>query len=189
MKIAVDIDGVLLDTMITFCEIFNARHGTSYKKSDVKRWDFYKDWNMTEEEMWEIFYQIYADSMSIPFIDNDAPGIMKELNKKYRVSIVSARDNNFRKEIIKKLEYHGIKQGSHYEKIVLVKHKPYHQKIFHHYDIYIDDNPNLAHHIMKLKNRKLLLYDQPWNREILPNKNIIRVKLWKEISIFFENLD
>ena len=44
MRIAVDIDGVLLDLVITFCEIFNERYNTHYTKEDVSNWEFFNDW-------------------------------------------------------------------------------------------------------------------------------------------------
>ena len=47
MRIAIDIDGVLLDLMVSYCEIFNERHKTEYTKKDVKNWEFFRDWNST----------------------------------------------------------------------------------------------------------------------------------------------
>ena len=105
MRVACDIDGVLLDTVITFCDLFNKKHGTSYQKSDVTRWEFFIDWNIPEDDIWDIFYQIYKDSMSVPFIDDRIPNIIKELNQIHDVSIVSARTPEYRESILKKLQF------------------------------------------------------------------------------------
>ena len=123
MKIAVDIDGVLLDTVITFCKLFNKNHGTSYQKSDVTKWEFFLDWNVPEDYIWDVFYQIYENSMSIPFLDDRAPDIMKNLNVKYDVSIVSARTPHYRDSILEKLRFHGILKGTHYNELILLIHK------------------------------------------------------------------
>jgi len=101
MRIAVDIDGVLLDIMVTYCEIFNKRNKTNYQKKDVKNWEFFRDWKISEQEAFEIFHEIYEDSMIVPFIDEKAPYIMKELNKFHEVYIVTARQPKYRTPILK----------------------------------------------------------------------------------------
>jgi uncharacterized HAD superfamily protein len=188
MKIAVDIDGVLLDIMVEYCKIFNKRYGTNYIKKDVTDWEFFKDWGISEEEAFAVFNQIYEDSMSVPFIDNEAPSVMKSLNLKHEVFIVSARESEFKLPIIKKLNFHNIKKGIHYIELILLTHKPYDLKLSKHFDLYIDDNPNLVDPIKKLKNKFLLLYDQPWNQNSKCEHNVIRVYNWKEVHKEINNL-
>lgn len=181
MKIAIDIDGVLLDLMATFCDIFNQRYNTNYKKKDVINWEFFKDWSISEEEAYEIFYKIYEDSSSVPFIDENAPSILKSLNNFHHIDLVSARTSKYRHQLIKKLNAHGIRKGVQYTNLILVNHKPYDKKLDLKYDIYVDDNPNLVEPVQKMKGRFLLLYDQPWNQYCICEENIIRVYNWKEI--------
>jgi 5'(3')-deoxyribonucleotidase len=120
--------------------------------------------------------------MSIPFIDEDAPNIMKELKKCYKISIVSARNPEYEAPIVSKLKFHNVQKGIHYEDLILLNHKPYDIKLTLDYDIYIDDNPNLVEPIKKLKGKRLLLYDQPWNQNISDSKNILRVFSWRDIK-------
>ena len=181
MKIAIDIDGVLLDIIIPFCEKFNQRHNTEYEKKDVVNWEFFKDWNMTEDEAFEIFFEIYENTMSVPFIDNDAPKFMNKLHKLHELYILSARASQYRTQIIEKLNFHNIRKDSHYNDLNLVYHKPYDLKINEPFDVYVDDNPNLAKAIQKTEDKYLLLYNQPWNQKIDNTNNIIRVFNWKEI--------
>jgi len=171
MRVACDIDGVLLDTMI--------------KKSDVTNWEFFLDWNVPEDYIWDIFYQIYEDSMPVPFIDDQIPNIMMELNQTHEVSIVSARTPEYRKSILEKLRFHGILQGSHYNKLILLFHKPYDLKINQDFDVFIDDNPNLVESIKERGDRILILYDQPWNHDVETAENVIRVSNWSEIAKYF----
>lgn len=182
MKIAIDIDGVLLDIIITYCEIYNRRYGTNYKKNDVVKWDFFADWNMDEETGFKIFYEIYADSHSIPFIDNDAPKIMKKLNESYDLDIVSARVPEYRPSIIDKLESHDIMGGIQYTELILLHHKPYDIKLKQNYDLYVDDNPNLVEPIKMMKNRTLLLFDQPWNQNSVCEDSVHRVYNWVDVE-------
>jgi len=181
MKIAIDIDGVLLDIIVVYCEIYNERYGTNYQKKDVTRWDFFKVWNITEEAAFNIFYEIYADSMNVPFIDENAPKIMKRLFELYDVDIVSARLPEYRSSIVDKLNFHNIRQGIQYEELILLHHKPYDIKLKQNYDVYVDDNPNLVEPIKQLENRTLLLYDQPWNQESVCEKNVHRVYDWSDV--------
>ena len=181
MKIAIDIDGVLLDIIIVYCEIYNKRYGTNCQKKDITKWDFFKDLNITEEVAFNIFYEIYADSTNVPFIDENAPKIMKRLYELYDVDIVSARLPEYRSSIVDKLIFHNIREGIQYEELILLHHKPYDIKLKQNYDLYIDDNPNLVEPIKKLKDRTLLLYDQPWNRESICENNVYRVHNWDDL--------
>jgi len=181
MKIAIDIDGVLLDIIVVYCEIYNRRYGTNYKKKDVTRWDFFKDWNISEEKAFKIFYEIYADSMNVPFIDENAPDIMKRLNELYDVDIVSARLPEYRSAVVNKLNSHNIRERVQYIELVLLHHKPYDIKMKQNYSIYVDDNPNLVEPIKKLEDRTLLLYDQPWNQHSICESNVYRVYDWEEV--------
>jgi hypothetical protein len=181
MKIAIDIDGVLLDIIIVYCEIYNKRYGTNYQKKDVTTWDFFKDWNMTEETAFNIFYEIYADSTKVPFIDENAPNIMKRLYELYDIDIVSARLPEYRSSIITKLNFHNVREGIQYVELILLHHKPYDIKLKQNYDVYVDDNPNLVEPMKQLKNRTMLLYDQPWNQDSVCEKNVYRVNDWNEV--------
>ncbi|MHA1391458.1 MAG: 5' nucleotidase, NT5C type, partial [Promethearchaeota archaeon] len=113
MKIAIDIDGVLLDIIVTYCEIYNKRYKPKKpkRKNDVVKWDFFADWNMDEETGFKIFYEIYEDSGNIPFIGEGAPKIMKKLNESYDLDIVSARVPEYRSSITDKLNSHEIVAG------------------------------------------------------------------------------
>lgn len=182
MKLAIDIDGVLLDIMVTYCEIFNSKYHTNYIKSDVTNWEFFRDWKVSEKEAFEIFFSIYKDSMSVPFIDKDAPKIMQRLRKCHDVFIVTARSPEYDAPIKKKLNFHNIKKSINYEDLILLHHKPYDIKLSLDFDLYVDDNPNLVKPIKTMKNKTLLLYDQPWNQDLILGENIKRVFNWKDVE-------
>jgi uncharacterized HAD superfamily protein len=181
MKIAIDIDGVLLNIMSTFLKIFNNRYCTSYKIEDVTNWEFFKDWNISEEEAFDIFYNIYQNTMDVPFIDEMAPEYLGKLHLAHEVYILSTRDPLYRSQVEKKLEFHKIKQNIQYIDLILIHNKPYDSKSSQEFDVFVDDNPHLAEAILKKKDKYLLLYDQPWNKSFLCKNNIIRVYNWKDI--------
>jgi len=188
MKIAVDINGVLIDNMENFVEIYNKLHNTQYKKKDITNWEFYSDWGFSDKEFFELFYKTYDNMNSIKFIDSNAPKIMKRLNKIHDVYLLSALDSLYESLLIEKLSNHNIKKDIQYKEVIIVPDRPWDLKAQHEFDVYIDDNPNLIEPIKKLKNRYLLLYDQPWNRKEVSEVNIIRVYNWKKIFKIIDKL-
>ncbi len=188
MKIAVDVDGVLLDIITPYTKLYNQLYNAAYKKEDVKKWEFYLDWNLTEEEAFKIFYKIYNNAISVSLTDKQAPKYLQLLNQQHEVDIVSARSFRFKSQLKEKLYQCGITKGIHYKKLVLVDRKPYDLKLQYNYDIYIDDNPHLVEPIKNNERSILLLFDQPWNRSCVDNENIIRVKNWEEIYDKIKNL-
>jgi uncharacterized HAD superfamily protein len=180
MRIAVDINGVLIDNMENFVDLYNKLHKTQYEKKDVTNWEFYHDWGFSDKEFFELFYKTYDNMNSIKFIDHNAPKIMKKLNKIHDVYLLSALNSLYESLLIEKLNYHNIQKGIHYKEVIIVPDRPWDLKAKHEFDIYIDDNPNLIEPIKGL-NRYLLLYDQPWNQDCIAEKNIFRVHNWKQI--------
>ena len=120
--------------------------------------------------------------MYIPFIDENAPKIMKKLNERHDLDIVSARVPEYRDSITNKLDSHNIKEGIQYTEMILLHHKPYDIKLKQNYDLYVDDNPNLVESIKMMKNRTLLLFDQPWNQNSVCEDNVHRVYNWEEVE-------
>ena len=185
MKIAVDIDGVILDLVVKVCEIFNRDHKTNYTRDDVKRWEFFRDWDIREEEIYEIFEKAYEETMTIPLVDNNIPEILQKLNIKYQVDLLTARTNIFEAQLVSRLNSLKINKGSHYRNLNYTDPKPYDLKLYLDYDIFIDDNPNFVKSIKKFPEKKVYLYNQPWNEVFKENSNIIRVFNWKQIEKIF----
>ena len=181
MKIAVDVDGVLLDIITPYTKLYNQLCNATYKKEGVKKWEFYLDWNLTEEEVFKVFYKIYNNAISVSLTDKEAPKYLQLLDQEHEVDIVSARSFKFKSQLKEKLNQCGIAKGIHYKKLILVDPKPYDLKLQLNYDIFIDDNPHLVDLIKEKAKSVLLLFDQPWNRESVCNEKTIRVKNWKEV--------
>ena len=180
MKIAVDVDGVLLNIIEKFCKLFNSKYKTNYTKKDIIQWEFYRDLNISESEAYDIFYEIFRD-VNISLEDENSVEILEQLNKNYYIDLVSARDSQFKSNLVKNLENVNIRKDIHFNNIIMVKSHPYDVKLDYDYDIFIDDNPFLATAIQSFPKKVLLLYDQPWNQECRTGKNIYRVHDWKDI--------
>ncbi len=187
MKIAIDVDGVLLDLMSEFCQMYNERFGTKYSKEDATNWDFYKDWDIPLEFLTDSFRQLHENPMITPLIDKVAPEIMKELRLVYDIDIITSREAYTRKALIERLNSLGIHKGSHYKEIIITPLSPNDVKLSYEYDLFIDDNPNLATSINKYDDKILLLYNQPWNYSVQNTRNVVRVQNWTEILEFIKS--
>ncbi len=187
--IAVDIVGVLLDAIAKFIDEFNETYHANRKKSDITRWDFYFDWDLSESEFFDLFYTTYEKMMEIPFIDKKAPDYLKKLYKNNEVSILSAGDPRFRTKLLEKLKHHEISEGVQFKDLIIVPERPWDLKLSYDFDIYVDDNPNLVEPIKKMSGKSLLLFDQPWNQKSTCKENVVRVYDWNDVYETIKGLE
>lgn len=201
MKIALDVDGVLLDTMGYFCEVYNNLYKDDKTKNDITRFGFSEDWGMSEEEFWEVF-DICRHGEIEP-IDKKACKYIKKIHKKHDIDIVTARPEKDRPYILSALHRLEIWNDIHYDKLVLTLKDNVNSKAELYYNIYIDDNPNLANHIKRITEddayyyeisgehpstpQDLLLWQQPWNWRVVSELSVQRVTGWKSIMKWFKN--
>ena len=188
MKIAVDVDGVILDSMVQFCQICNKRFGMHHVKDDATNWDFYQDWKIPLGVLTETFRMLHENPMDTPIVDKNTPKIMEELQVTHQLDIITSREIHTRDPLINRLDSLGIHKGSHYGDIILSPTMPSDVKLTYNYDIFIDDNPNLATSIHEYENKILLLFDQPWNRSVQDSSIVVRVKSWKAILEYINSI-
>lgn len=191
LKVAVDCDDVLLGCMQLFVTIFNDIHRkfdedgnqitVDKKLEDVTNWEFYKDWNVPESEIWFIFDKVNEAMFYIKPIDALAYKFMKKIKKKCKTDIVTARLKETRDSLVAKLYKHRIIEGITYDNLIIVNRRHKLAKLKLDYNIYIDDSPNLVDEMMNYDDKILLLYDRPWNRNVKLNRKTIRVKNWREV--------
>ena len=182
MKIGVDIDGVILDLGSKVCEIFNSLYDTTYTKNDVKQWEFFRDWEVPESIIYEIFEKAYQQSSTIALIDDDAPHVLEKLYKLHDLDLETARNKKFESHLVDRLDFLKIRKGVQYGNLIHVEPKPYDAKVELNYEILIDDNPNLMNSFIILPEKRLLLFEQPWNKNLEEKDNIKRVYNWKQIE-------
>jgi len=167
-RYAVDLDGTLADTVGATLEIFNERYGTRYTKADVTDWHF---WNtfpelqmLPESKRKDIILRM-MDEAWISGRVRPEPGaaeFMRELTEREpQVDIVTGRSMGTPTEVIER--WLG-KNGIPYRNLVRVRGSQ--EKVYHGYDVYWDDDPNLAVDIWRRwPEKRMFLVSQPWNRE------------------------
>lgn len=188
MKIACDVDGTLMKTTSFICSLINFRHGTKFSFKDVDSWDFWQK-NGFEKD----FYEGYD------FLD-EFGRLSIEPYDKYTLNALGTINNiqNYHGRAIH-LDFvtaNKDKSTTHIRDWIELKKRKYlgpywinclgrtgcDAKLALDYDLYIDDNPELSIKIKDYPNKKLLLPNCPWNKEIKNCEQVTRFESWAEVS-------
>jgi len=148
--IAIDVDGVLADIHSVIIQKLGLKAPTPTK------WDFFDEIGITKKDFWRAYIELWSQEYQlIPLIEPDAPTIVAELRKTFRIAIVSTRPKETWSGTVAWLKLRGIQ----YDELRLLPPKT--DKATLEYSIIVDDNPELA---QRCKN--VIVYDRPWNRTV-----------------------
>ncbi|MGY5141482.1 MAG: 5' nucleotidase, NT5C type [Nitrosopumilus sp.] len=177
MKIALDVDGVLADVIVSWIEI-NNQNRTKISKNDVTSWDFWKQFNIDRFDFYSELSKCWENWNEIPPTEKNLQQSTKLLNQNATVDIVTAREQYTDTFVKNWLNHFNIS----YDNYVSVIDGT--MKADLDYDLFIDDSPLNAEKFT-LKNKKFLLYNQPWNQNI-QLKNVNRISnLFDVVKLIF----
>ena len=170
MKIALDVDGVLGDVIHCWLS-YNNKIRSTISKSDISEWDFWKKYDINKFDFYEELSLCWKSWKTIPPTEDDISFASKEISKMGTVDIVTAREDSTHEDVKNWLKMHnvtfknyvGVLEGSEKAKL--------------DYDVFIDDSPINAEHMLA-KGKSVILYDQPWNVSFHDN----RAKRIKELK-------
>ncbi len=172
MKIAVDVDGVLADVIVTWLDIYNAEHHKSVTKDQVNHWDFFGSLGIDRVEFDRIFELAWKNWRDIPPCETMLSQKVRDLSKLGKVSIVTARSTSSIPSVKAWLSDKKIS----YNDMIVVDYGPLKSAL--EFDVFIDDSPLNAKNIAE-SGKLILLFDQPWNRDI-SGEGIIRISGFPE---------
>lgn len=200
MKIAVDFDSTLADTLSVVLEFMNFKYGTALKAEDVTDWDWKvnaETWNKSgrfsvhfdpveiDRDFWKV-YDLFDSThlrRTIPPVDPLACGAVKWLVKRgHKVEIVTSNRPAAEMSIRSWLFGHGLDLP-----LNMIGRKSPKEKAELDYDIYLDDSPKLAE-VMPFTGKTLLLIPQPYNQYIEPSLNVWKTFSWRRAIDIFEEL-
>jgi uncharacterized HAD superfamily protein len=190
MLIAIDLDGVLADTLAAFISFHNEMYGTTFIKEH-----FHSDryWEITGETK-EVFTAKFDQFIETPYFQNieplqDAFDIVSSLARDHQLIVITARQTELagktntwiKKHFSKKFQQvHVINHAAFAKKGKTMTKKEICQKLG--VDILIEDSLENARECVSDKT-KVLLLDTLWNQGKLP-KGVVRVPSWKDIPKF-----
>ena len=157
MRIGLDIDGVLLDTMKSYLTIFNMRYNKNIKKTDLISFHFSNILGLEKKVMYGIFEEINIKRIGL--VDKTIPTIIdKWKTKGYIVDLITATSIKTLTKKCERLKYLGV----NFDNVVKVDGlKGEYAEV---YDLIIDDSPNQLDDIL-LHGGRAICYDQPWNKK------------------------
>ena len=162
MKIALDVDGVLADVIQSWLN-YNNSIRLKLQKSHITSWDFWKKYKIDRYEFYKELSLCWKNWNSIPPTETNLKNVTKNLSDIGQVDIVTAREKSTDQFVKEWLNFQNVT----YDNYVSVIDGP--RKANLNYDIFIDDSPLNALKLIQ-KNKKLFLYSQPWNQNIIDNR-------------------
>lgn len=189
MKIGVDLDDTLCQTIKAIFEFHNNKHGTNFDVKDAKTYDIYDIWGDTREkiakELREYHTSDYAkNAKPIPH----AKKILNKLKMNNELFIITARSNEIKKETEEWVEtfFPNIFSEIHYARQFIKDEEETTSKKTIcdnlNIDILIEDSLKYATEC-EASCKKIFLIDNVWNQTDKMPPNIKRVHSWKEINI------
>lgn len=186
MKIAIDIDDVLANFIPSLIEFHNRTYATNFKKEDLTVYHFWEVWGGTREEAIDKTYQFYEtpEFINLPLIEGAQEGIAR-LRQSHDLVAMTARPDILRSKTENWIAKHFpnmfsdihianrfSKSGPSTTKAELCEK--------HAIDMLIDDNLEYARQCATPQ-RKILLFNNPWNQHQELPHNVHRVYSWEEI--------
>ena len=156
--IAIDLDSVLADVLITWVNEYNRLKDANIAKEDIIVWDIHTILPITETESESLFSNIWKYRWrDIPPTQKNIGKIIERLkSENYRISIITKRERKTIPYVYNWLETYDI----HCDELICVFDSS--PKSIYPFDILIDDAP---HNIIDIKlPKKGILFNQPWNK-------------------------
>jgi len=168
MKIALDVDSVLADVIISWNKNYNKQYNKILNKSEINSWDFWKKLELNSKQFNEIFTLTWNQWKDIPPTEKNLSDKVKRLNEFGIVDIVTGRSLNTVLNVKKWLDWQNIK----YTNFIRVSSNSLKGNL--PYDIFIDDSPYNVVNAVEF-DKYSILYNQPWNQQVKLNEKIFRV--------------
>ena len=172
---AVDLDGVLANTMVPVCRIINRCHSAHFEVSSFVQWRAWEIAKITKEEFFRTLGQAWLEWPTIPPTEDSFAEKVSHLSEFGKVDIVTGRSP----ETVAPANSWLKKQGIRFNSFVRTANGK--DKARLNYDVFIDDSPELMSHLSSSSSRHGILYTQPWNRKSPIMPRICRANSWNQV--------
>jgi uncharacterized HAD superfamily protein len=183
MRIAVDLDGVLADTIVSASKILNIRLGRAFTPESFVEWKAWKTAGVTRDEFFGSLDEAWFAWESIPPTEENLDIKVGKLADFGMVDIVTGRSAATVPQANSWLKRYRIPFDSFVRTINNSK-----AKLTLNYDLYIDDSPELMALVASQLHSFGILYTQPWNKDFEAMPRIFRVERWDEIPKIAERM-
>ena len=182
-RIAVDLDGVLADTIVPVCRMLNERRAAKLSVESFVQWNAWEIAGITKDEFFRTLDEAWFSWKDIPPIEENLNVKVGRLGEYGTVDIVTGRSPATVPHAKSWLQEYAIPFDSFVRTSDSTK-----GKARLNYDLYVDDNAELMALVASRLHGSGILYLQPWNRNATPMPRIYRVKRWDEIPAVVERV-
>jgi uncharacterized HAD superfamily protein len=159
LRIAVDLDGVLAETMTAWCVLANQKFGTRLTIDDFEGWAFgkasWRKFGISKEEFFRLLDEAWDDWENVPPTETGLAAKVRNVQTYGSLDIVTGRSRKTVTSAKNWLSRHEIP----YERFVRVDGMA--DKALLNYDVYIDDAPDLMPLVSRNPAMKAILYERP----------------------------
>jgi 5'(3')-deoxyribonucleotidase len=189
MRIAVDLDDVVIEFVKPFIEHYNHVYGETYKYEDIHYWNLYETLVQLEtSEGMKAFINAFIyhpHYRKLPAVPGALKGIRQLIDDGHEIYFITSRSSKAIDETYKWLHANGLP----IDKIFFNKDKGWLCKTLN-IDIHIDDGIHNLENIGKESPyTALVVYDRPWNQYITPNHIHDRVKNWEQFLKLIKEME
>jgi uncharacterized HAD superfamily protein len=183
MRIAVDLDGVLADTMVTVANILNRTRSQKLNAESFDRWRAWEIAGITKDQFFRTLDEAWFSWESIPPTEEDLKVSVRRLMRFGIVDIVTRRSRATVPQANFWLERYGIP----FDSFVRTSNST-NAKLALDYDLYVDDSAELMAILASRLHRSGILYLCPWNRNASEMPRIFRAERWDQIPGIVERI-
>jgi 5'(3')-deoxyribonucleotidase len=182
LRIAVDLDGVLAETMEAWCKHANDLLGTSFKLADLDTWASWRKLGISREQFFQFLNEAWDDWKNIPPTEPRLAEKVQKLAPWGQIDVVTGRSKESVNAAKSWLALHKISYQ------LFVRVPGWKDKIFLDYDVYVDDAPELMPLISRNPSMWGILYTRPWNMDVPDIPRVFRAQSWTEIPKLVKKL-
>jgi len=175
LKIAVDLDGVLAESMLVWCDRANREFGTHLNMEDLDSWSSWRRFSISKDDFYRLLDESWIDWERIPPTEPGIADKVRRIEKFGDVDIVTGRSKGTEEAAKSWVENQKVR----YRHFVRVA--GWRDKILLDYDVYIDDAPDLMPLVSRSPTAWAILYDRPWNRDVPRMPKVVKAERWRQI--------
>jgi 5'(3')-deoxyribonucleotidase len=187
MKIGVDLDEILSDTLTSVLEYYNSVHGTNLKRDEFVSYNYWEIWGGTKENAVKLIEDYYKTNYfkNIKPIAGAKENLEKLKSEGYELFVITGRSDKYKKGTKDWLTeyYPNIFSDIFFANTFDIDNTDTKKSdicIKNNIPILIEDDP---HHLADCVQAgiKTIVLDCPWNKNFQA-KNSVRVFSWEEIT-------
>lgn len=176
MRIGVDIDGVLADSLPLWIEELNRFFNKNRRLEEINLYDICQTYGITTTELDDFLVQKGRFLMSAPLPVTGASQYLCKIKQNHQIYIVTAREEQYGPETRAWLNRHGLPYD---ELLLLGSHEKKETCLAKNLNILVEDTLEIGLKV-SAAGVPVLLMDAPYNQGPLP-KLVYRARSWDEV--------